>query len=82
VPADLPAETLLRAARGVDRTLIAEIRLFDVYAGAGLPAGRKSLAITVVLQPEEATLTDEQIEAFSIRLVAQVAKATGGELRR
>jgi phenylalanyl-tRNA synthetase beta subunit len=35
-----------------------------------------------VLQPEEATLTDEQIEAFSIRLVAQVAKATGGELRR
>jgi phenylalanyl-tRNA synthetase beta chain len=82
VPADLPAETLLRAARGVDRTLIAEIRLFDVYAGAGLPAGRKSLAITVVLQPEEATLTDEQIEAFSIRLVAQVAKAAGGELRR
>jgi phenylalanyl-tRNA synthetase beta chain len=82
VPADLPAETLLRAARGVDRTLIAEIRLFDVYAGAGLPAGRKSLAITVVLQPEEATLTDEQIEAFSTRLVAQVAKATGGELRR
>jgi phenylalanyl-tRNA synthetase beta chain len=82
VPADLPAETLLRAARGVDRTLIAEIRLFDVYAGAGLPAGRKSLAITVVLQPEEATLTDEQIEAFSAKLVAQVAKATGGELRR
>ena len=82
VPADLPAETLLRAARGVDKKLIAEIRLFDIYAGAGLPAGRKSLAITVVLQPEEATLTDEQIEAFSTRLVAQVAKATGGELRR
>jgi phenylalanyl-tRNA synthetase beta chain len=82
VPADLPAETLLRAARSVDKKLIAEIRLFDIYAGAGLPAGRKSLAITVVLQPEEATLTDEQIEAFSTRLVAQVAKATGGELRR
>ncbi len=82
VPADLPAESLLRAARGVDKKLIADIRLFDVYEGAGLPEGRKSLAITIVLQPEEATLTDEQIEAFSQKLVAQVAKATGGELRR
>ncbi|HEX3500658.1 MAG TPA: phenylalanine--tRNA ligase subunit beta [Stellaceae bacterium] len=82
VPADLPAESLLRAARGVDKKLIADVRLFDVYEGAGLPEGRKSLAITVVLQPEEATLTDEQIEAFSQKLVAQVAKATGGELRR
>jgi phenylalanyl-tRNA synthetase beta chain len=82
VPAELPAESLLRAARAVDRKLIADIRLFDVYAGAGLPEGRKSLAITIVLQPEEATLTDDQIEAFSRKLVANVAKATGGELRR
>lgn len=82
VPADLPAETLLRAARGVDRKLVAEVRLFDVYAGTGLPPGRKSLAITVVLQPDEATLTEEQIDAFAQKLVAQVAKATGGELRR
>jgi phenylalanyl-tRNA synthetase beta chain len=82
VPADLPAETLLRAARGADKALIAEVRLFDVYAGAGLPEGRKSLAISVVLQPEGATLTDDQIEAVSQKLVGQVTKATGGELRR
>ena len=82
VPDELPAETLLRAARGVDRKLVAEVRLFDVYTGTGLPAGRKSLAITVVLQPEDATLTEEQIDAFAQKLVAQVAKATGGELRR
>ena len=82
VDCDLPAETLLRAARGVDKKLVAEVRLFDLYTGAGLPEGRKSLAITVMLQPEEATLTEEQIEAFAQKLVAQVAKATGGELRR
>jgi phenylalanyl-tRNA synthetase beta chain len=81
VDAALPAENLLRAARGVDRNLVNEVRLFDVYQGKGLPDGKKSLAITVVLQPETATLTDEQIEAFSQKLVAQVAKATGGELR-
>ncbi|HZS81875.1 MAG TPA: phenylalanine--tRNA ligase subunit beta [Stellaceae bacterium] len=81
VPAELPAETLLRAARGVDRQLVSEVRLFDVYAGPEVPPGRKSLAITVVLQPERATLTDDEIEAFARKLVAQVVKATGGELR-
>ena len=82
VDAALPAETLLRAARGVDRKLVAEVRLFDVYEGAGLGDGKKSLAITVVLQPEEATLTEEALEAFSEKLVAAVEKATGGTLRR
>jgi phenylalanyl-tRNA synthetase beta chain len=53
-----------------------------VYDGPGVGEGRKSLAITVVLQPEEATLTDKEIEAFSEKLIAQVEKATGGSLRR
>ena len=78
---DLPAETLLRAARGVDRKLVSEVRLFDVYEGKGLPEGKKSLAIAVTLQPQEVTLTDAEIEAFSKRLVAAVEKATGGTLR-
>ena len=81
VDRELPAEILLRAARGADRKLVAEIRLFDVYDGAGLPQGKKSLAITVVLQPQERTLTNSEIEGFSKRLVAQVEKATGGLLR-
>lgn len=81
VDRELPAETLLRAARGVDRKLVTEIRLFDVYQGAGLPEGKKSLAITVVLQPQNRTLTDAEIEGFSKRLIAQVEKATGGQLR-
>jgi phenylalanyl-tRNA synthetase beta chain len=81
VDRDLPAEALLRAARGVDRKLISGVALFDVYEGDGLPEGKKSLAIQVTLQPQEATLTDEQIEAFSQKLIAQVQKATGGELR-
>ena len=55
VDRELPAEALLRAARSVDRKLVTEIRLFDVYEGAGLPQGKKSLAITVVLQPQERT---------------------------
>jgi phenylalanyl-tRNA synthetase beta chain len=81
VDRDVPAETLLRAARGVDRKLVSDIRLFDVYEGKGLPEVKKSLAIAVTLQPQDATLTDAEIEAFSQLLVAAVEKATGGALR-
>jgi len=75
------AETLLRAARGVDKKLVADVRLFDVYRGKGIDEDKKSLAITIMLQPVEATLTDEAIEAFSQKLIAAVEKATGGALR-
>jgi phenylalanyl-tRNA synthetase beta chain len=82
VDADLPAEVLLRAARGADKKLVSAVRLFDVYTGAGIDTGKKSLAITVVLQPEDATLTDQALDAFSQKLIAAVEKATGGTLRR
>ncbi|MGH6968477.1 MAG: phenylalanine--tRNA ligase subunit beta [Stellaceae bacterium] len=82
VDAAVPAETLLRAARGIDRKLVSEVRLFDLYQGKGLPEDKKSLAISVTLQPAEATLTDAEIEGFSAKLVAAVEKATGGSLRR
>jgi phenylalanyl-tRNA synthetase beta chain len=78
---DVPAASLLSAARAVAPELLAEIRLFDLYEGPGLPPGKKSLAITVLLQPRERTLTDSEIEGFSRRLVAAVEKATGGKLR-
>lgn len=77
----LPAEKLLRAAKGADKELITEVTLFDVYSGKGIDPGKKSLAIAVTLQPREKTLTDPQIEAISERLVAAVQKATGGVLR-
>ena len=75
------AEALLRAARGADRQLIADVALFDRYAGEKLPQGKVSLAIQVTLQPREATLTDAQIEAVADRIVAAVVKATGATLR-
>ncbi|MEQ8371147.1 MAG: phenylalanine--tRNA ligase subunit beta, partial [Alphaproteobacteria bacterium] len=82
VAADVAAESLIRAARGADRDLISEVRLFDVYQGAELGDGKVSLAIAVTLQPMTATLTDKEIEAVAARVVAAVEKATGGRLRR
>ncbi len=78
---EVPAETLVRAARGADRALISSVRLFDLYEGKGLPEGKKSLAIGVTLQPKSATLTDAEIDAVIAKVVAAVGKATGGSLR-
>ena len=78
---DVAADAVLRAARGAERTLIAEARLFDVFHGGAVPEGRKSVAVEVVFQPRERTLTDAEIEAAATKVVAAVAKATGGELR-
>ncbi len=81
VDEDVPAEKLLRAARGADKALIADVALFDVYQGKGVEPGKKSLAIAVTLQPREATLTEQQIDAVAAKVVEQVTKATGGSLR-
>ncbi|HLZ65060.1 MAG TPA: phenylalanine--tRNA ligase subunit beta [Aliidongia sp.] len=81
VDLSVTAEAVLRAARGADKKLVTEVRLFDVYTGQGVPEGKKSLALTVTLQPVEATLTDEAIEAVSKTIVTQVAKLTGASLR-
>jgi phenylalanyl-tRNA synthetase beta chain len=81
VDAGIEADKVVRAARGADRQLISGARVFDVYAGKGVPEGRKSLAIEVTLQPVERTLTDGEIETVCNKIVAAVTKATGATLR-
>ena len=81
VDSTVPAEAVLRAARGADRGLIAEVSVFDLYEGEGVGPGKKSIAIAVRLQPNERTLTDADIEAVGQKIVAAVAKATAGTLR-
>jgi phenylalanyl-tRNA synthetase beta chain len=78
---EVAAEAVVRAARGVERTLITEVQVFDLYEGDGLDAGMKSLAISVRLEPQDRTLTDAEIDAVAGKVVAAVEKATGGKLR-
>jgi len=81
VDVGVAGDAVLRVARGAERTLIAGVSLFDVYAGDKLPEGKKSLAIEVVFQPRERTLTDPEIEAACQKVVSAVVKATGASLR-
>jgi phenylalanyl-tRNA synthetase beta chain len=75
------AADIVRAAQSVDRKLIANVNVFDVYEGAGIDPGKKSIAIAVTLQPRDHTLTDQEIEAVAAKIVTEVGKKTGGVLR-
>jgi phenylalanyl-tRNA synthetase beta chain len=75
------AGDLIRAVQSADRALIAEVNVFDVYEGVGVPEGKKSIAVSVVLQPREKTLTDADIEAVAERIVGEAGKKTGAVLR-
>ncbi len=77
----IEADKLVRAVRGADKTLVREVTVFDCYQGPGVEPGKKSLAISVTLHPQEKTLTDADIEAVAGKIVSAVAKATGGSLR-
>ncbi len=78
---ETPAESLTRAVAGADRALIAGVRVFDVYEGDGVPAGEKSVAVEVAIQPLERTLNEKDLEALSEKIVAAAGKAMGARLR-
>ena len=81
VDAEVEALTLVSAANSADKTLIEDVRVFDEFLGESLGEGKKSLAITVRLQPRAATLKDTDIEAVAQKVIEKVNKATGGVLR-
>jgi phenylalanyl-tRNA synthetase beta chain len=78
---DVGAGDMVKAAQGVDRALISDVSVFDVYEGDKVPEGTKSVALAVTLQPTEKTLTDAEIEAVAGRIVAEMAKRHGASLR-
>ncbi len=81
VDAGVHALMLVNAAMGADKTLIDDVRVFDEFIGGALGEGKKSLALTVRMQPSDKTLKDADIEAVSNKVIEKVTKATGGVLR-
>ena len=75
------AADIVRTAQSVDRKLITNVSVFDVYEGQGIDPDKKSVAIAVTLQPREKTMTDDEIDAVAAKIVAEVGKRTGGTLR-
>ena len=75
------AADIVRAAQNVDKKLVTNVVVFDVYEGKGIDPGKKSIAIAVTIQPREKTMTDAEIETLAGKIVAEVTKRTGGVLR-
>lgn len=85
VDTGVEALTAVNAAAGADKALIEAVRVFDQFTGdkaeTQMGAGKKSIALTVRLQPVDKTLTEADIEAVSKKIIEKVTKATGGTLR-
>jgi phenylalanyl-tRNA synthetase beta chain len=81
VDRSVAAADLMKAVAGADRALIVETNVFDVYQGAGVPQDKKSVALSVRLQPRDKTLTEAEIDAVAQKIVAEAAKKTGAVLR-
>lgn len=81
VDRDTEAGKIVRAAGGAEKALISDVAVFDVFEGKALGDDKKSVAIEVTLQPTSKTLTDAEIDKVSEKVIAAVAKATGGVIR-
>lgn len=75
------AGDMAKTAQNADRALISETSVFDIYEGAGVEPGKKSVALAVTLQPVEKTLTEAEIEAVAAKIVAEMAKRYKAALR-
>ncbi len=81
VSKETQAGAILKAAQGADKKLITATNVFDIFEGASIGGGKKSVAIEVTIQPQDKTLAEDELEGLAKRIVEGVAKATGGVLR-
>lgn len=78
---DVDFATIEQIARQSERKLLKRVELFDVYEGKNLPAGKKSYAVNFILQDEQKTLNDKQIDAIMQKMIQNLKKQIGAELR-
>jgi phenylalanyl-tRNA synthetase beta chain len=79
---NFPAEKAVRAIVEINSPLLVSVELFDVYVGASVPAGKKSVALTCRYRSKDRTLTDEEVNRTHAALVEQARRRLGAELRQ
>jgi phenylalanyl-tRNA synthetase beta chain len=77
----VPATQIAEVIRATGGALVRDVRLFDVYTGEGIPAGKKSLAYALSYQSPERTLTDAEVERTHAAIVAALRQRVGAALR-
>ena len=74
-------EQIKEIAYSTEKKLLKAVELFDVYEGKNLPAGKKSYAVNFILQDEQKTLNDKQIDSIMKKLIDNLTKRLNAELR-
>ena len=82
VAAETPQTAVEEAIRASGGALSPEVRLFDVYTGEGIPAGKKSLAYTLTYRASDRTLTTQEVEEAQATIIALLSERFGAELRQ
>ncbi|MCB9982747.1 MAG: phenylalanine--tRNA ligase subunit beta [Rhodospirillales bacterium] len=79
--ADVKAADLIRTAQAADKALITDTQIFDIYTGEGVEDGKKSVALSITIQPKGESLTDKDLDALMQKVIDIVAQKCGGVLR-
>ncbi|MGH7455818.1 MAG: hypothetical protein ACRENG_30965, partial [bacterium] len=81
VAKEVPAEKVVAAIRAVGGDFLESVRLFDLYSGKQIPAGKKSLALALTFRAADRTLQDEEVDNWQRRVVQQLEQEVGAQLR-
>ena len=81
-PKNVNAVDIINKIKKIDKNIIKKTVIFDVFEGDRLPHNKKSIALKVILQPQEKTFTDKEIENFSATIIDLISKSFEGELRQ
>ena len=76
-----PGQEMLQAVASAAPTLMRDVRVFDIYQGPGIEAGRKSVAIGLILQETSRTLTDDDADSAMAAAIAELKKKFAAYLR-
>jgi len=72
---------IINLVKKIDKELIKNVKIFDVYQGDNIAPGKKSIAFNVTLEPKDKTLSDNDIEKVSNKIISEVQEITGATLR-
>ena len=81
VSKDTKAQLLVDAIQNIDKSLIKNIKIFDVYDGKNIPSDKKSIAIKVTIQSDHKTLNEKDLSEISNRIIKSVEEKTYAKLR-
>ena len=82
-PKEIEANEIIKKVKKIDKNIINKVTIFDVYEGDKLPDNnKKSIAIRVLLQPQDKTFKDEDIENLSKEIIDQISKSFAASIRK